>query len=95
MNEKKINAVIAEACGWTEIKDNVVGKAPGETCNRVMFLPNYSTSLNAMHEAEKMLDEMQAEDYGELLREYGFHSTARQRAKAFLQTLGKWKEVQG
>ncbi len=87
MSEQKINAAIAEACGWTEIKDNVVGKAPGETCNRVMFLPNYSTSLNAMHEAEKMLDETQAEDYEELLRGYGFHATARERAEAFLRTL--------
>jgi len=38
--------------------------------------------------------ETQAEDYEELLGEYGFHSTARQRAEAFLMTLGKWKEVQ-
>jgi len=46
MTDKQINAAIAEACGWTEIRDNVVGKAPGETANRVMFLPNYSTSLS-------------------------------------------------
>jgi hypothetical protein len=52
--------------------------------------PDYVHDLNAMHEAEKVLDETQAEDYEELLGEYGFHSTARQRAEAFLMTLGKW-----
>jgi hypothetical protein len=31
MTNEQINEAIAKACGWTEIKDNVVGKTPGET----------------------------------------------------------------
>jgi hypothetical protein len=105
MTDEQINAAIAEACGWTEIRDNVVGKAPGETANRVMFLPNYSTSLNAMHEAEKVLTEIQWFYYlnelynivrlpnqPELQMKQAVNATARQRAEAFLRTLGKWED---
>jgi hypothetical protein len=108
MTDKQINAAIAEACGWTEIRDNVVGKAPGETANRVMFLPNYSTSLNMMYDAEQCLwrkDYYMRHDYvnelGKLLNPHNWQrmeasdmldATARQRAEAFLKTLGKWKE---
>lgn len=109
MTDKQINAAIAEACGWTVIRDNVVGKAPGETGYRVMFLPNYCTDLNAMHEAEKTLTIQQKEnEYSDnltqvviylkrgltigLVEYLGIHATARQRAEAFLRTLGKWEE---
>ena len=107
MTDKQINVAIAQACGWTEIKDNVVGKAPGETANRVMFLPNYSTSLNAMHEAEKTLKIADTHEYTNLLYDIAckaqeengkwlpYSISARQRAEAFLKTLGKWEEVQG
>jgi hypothetical protein len=63
MTDKQINAAIARECGWTEIRDNVVGKAPGETANRVMFLPDYCTDLNAMHEAERVLNYEQCEAF--------------------------------
>jgi len=104
MTDEQINAAIARECGWTEIRDNVVGKAPGETANRVMFLPNYSTSLNAMHEAEKVLKgydqiatyvwhlENRAGDWSTDLQLMATHATARQRAEAFLRALGKWEE---
>jgi hypothetical protein len=105
MTDKQINAAIARECGWTEIRDNVVGKAPGETANRVMFLPNYSTSLNAMHEAEKVLAPSNWNQFSEKWWNYyhhlldgdvhkTIHATARQRAEAFLRTLGKWEEVE-
>jgi hypothetical protein len=103
MTDEQINAAIARECGWTEIRDNVVGKAPGETANRVMFLPNYSTSLNAMHEAEKVLAPKNWDRFSKKWWNYyhhlldgdvqkTIHATARQRAEAFLRTLGKWEE---
>lgn len=67
-------------------------------------LPNFCDDLNAMHEAEKVL----ADDcpYREALvavckRDFVgqyftsvdcIRATARQRAEAFLRTLGKWRE---
>lgn len=108
MTNDQINVAIAEACGWTEISsDCVVGKAPGETCNRVMFLSNYCANLNAMHEAEKVLTEfdwfiyvshlaqiVRSSNQSEVKFGQSIHATARQRAEAFLRTLGKWEEVQ-
>lgn len=59
-------------------------------------VPDYCADLNAMHEAEKTLNSEQLHDYYENLElvngwEYP-SSTARQRAEAFLKTLGKWEE---
>jgi hypothetical protein len=100
MTDKQINAAIARECGWTEIRNNVVGKAPGETANRVMFLPNYCGCLNAMHEAEKVLDSdelfkgyyLALYDITQSTR-WPICATARQRAEAFLRTIGKWEEA--
>jgi len=105
MTDKQINAAIARECGWTEIRDNVVGKAPGETANRVMFLPNYSTSLNAMHEAEQILTKdrnlylntlaglVEIDHLRGLDADWPWVcATAYQRAEAFLRALGKWEE---
>ena len=106
MTDQQINQAIAEACGWTEMRDNVVGKAPGETCNRVMFLPLYCTDLNAMAEAEKTLTREQVREYQchmydmacEIAVTQGrwmpYSATARYRAEAFLRALGKWEEVE-
>jgi hypothetical protein len=65
--------------------------------------PNYCNDLNAIHEAEKILTADQFEQYRWILwdickqfrvkdwyRCY-LSSTARQRAEAFLKTLGKWE----
>jgi hypothetical protein len=63
---------------------------------------NYCTDLNAMHEAEKVLTDEQCVFVRLHLRErlethaasrYTWHATARQRAEAFLRTLGKWEEA--
>ena len=106
MTDKQINAAIAEACGWTEIRDSIVGKAPGETCNRVMFLPIYCSNLNAMAAAEAVLKVADTHEYTNLLHDIAcknqeqtgkwlpYSIPARQRAEAFLRTLGKWEEVQ-
>jgi hypothetical protein len=66
-----------------------------------LYRPQYTSDLNAMHEAEKVLrgvmkptdtdtiigDRMH--DYAERLN-YAFDATAAQRAEAFLKTLNLW-----
>ena len=66
-------------------------------------IPDYLNDLNAMHEAEKILTEVQFGDYyiehlkmarGE--SQYTIDrsmvcATAAQRAEAFLKTIGKWE----
>jgi hypothetical protein len=59
--------------------------------------PNYPGDLNAMHEAEKMLNREsgyhEIGGYGLYLvaLEHNVSSTAAQRAEAFLKTLNLWK----
>jgi hypothetical protein len=98
MINEQINIAIAEACGWTEIDGlsakGLMGKPPEKLCS-FAYLPNYCNDLNAMHEAEKTLNSEQLHDYYENLElvngwEYP-SSTARQRAEAFLKTIGKWE----
>lgn len=102
MTDEQINQRIAEACGW---KGNLICRDmegnlwPSEP-------PNYCDDLNAMHEAEKTLMQNGNWRMGEYeARLFNsaeevnnvslyFHATARQRAEAFLRTLGKWEEVQ-
>jgi hypothetical protein len=107
MTDEQINAAIAEACGWTNICNCVYrhrklwGYPPlkaGQGGNAFKMLPNYCADLNAMHEAEKVFDCPELYD-GNLIKvcggaQYIWHATARQRAEAFLRTLGKWEEAQ-
>ena len=85
MTDEQINVAIAKACGWAH-----AGVKP-------YAFPNYCNDLNAMHEAEETLPD------GELWtmkynlpsqRGLEFRSTARERAEAFLRTLGKWEEAE-
>ena len=71
-------------------------------------VPNYCNDLNAMHEAEKTLNEKEAMFYLHRLfqkrlkdgstgtiaciMDNSVFATAPQRAEAFLSTLGKWKD---
>ena len=58
-------------------------------------IPDYLNDLNAMHEAEKTLDDKQRLLYLRHLTQlpnYGRCATAAQRAEAYLRTTGKWKE---
>ena len=92
MTDDQINEAIAEACGWGE---ECVLNTDG---NRgwVTNYPLYCTDLNAMHEAEKNLPIKKILIYFkklEKLTSYWFRATARQRAEAFLRTLGKWEEA--
>lgn len=61
--------------------------------------PNYCADLNAMHEAEMwLIKEFNRQLlFGQHLRwlcadKNAWHATARQRAEAFLKTLGKWRK---
>jgi hypothetical protein len=90
MTDEQINAAIAEACGW-------IAHSLWHTAKDI---PSYCTDLNAMHKAEKMLTEIQCKFFRTFLYEkltdepasrYIWHATARQRAEAFLRTLGKWE----
>jgi transposase len=98
MNDEQINAAIADACGWSKI--NVEHRSGISPTNGLMmgaeFLPKYCTDLNAMHEAEKVMTYIQLCNYIALLIEFfpeAALATARQRAEAFLRTLGKWEEA--
>ena len=82
MTDEQINAAIASALNADE---------------HWMIQKDYSADLNAMHEAEKVLTSMQQDEYWDHLIDekvaYLF-ATARQRAEAFLRTLGKWEEAE-
>ena len=83
MTDEQINAAITEA----------IDADPHWKCAK-----DYCTDLNAMHEAEGTLStanmySMEVQIKRVLkAREFYFHATARQRAEAFLRTLGKWEE---
>ena len=97
MTPEQINIAIAEACGWKpHYSMDGFGEHPVYAPHHMQRLPNYTTDLNAMHEAEKMLDYRQRCDYEETLQlicnyRHTF-ATAAQRAEAFLKTIGKWTD---
>ena len=73
MTDEQINAAIAEACGWTEcrlvakvvlsvLRDPVAYGVPPNGTYEFACL-NYCNDLNAMHDAEKVLDYEQCEAY--------------------------------
>lgn len=106
MSDQEINEAIAKATGWVcsergwwshpTLPDNG-GAEP--------FPPDYCIDLNAMHEAEKVLS--LGKGYNQLKgfglyktalaevcdEQHPIDATARQRAEAFLRTIGKWKEA--
>ena len=91
MTEEQINQHIAEACGWTVDKRGFGWLSPNGYYTEP---PDYYSDLNAMHEAEKALTYIQLCNYIALLIEFfpeAAVATARQRAEAFLRTLGKWE----
>lgn len=90
MNPEQQRVAIAEACGWK------TGYRDPEAWHP---LPDFLHDLNAMHEAEKVLEGGMRSKYDAELtlicsRDYNFiwESTASQRAEAFLRTIGKWEE---
>ena len=102
MTDEQINAAIAEACGLKKPCRKVKLNDKGFFVTQHAKLPDYCNDLNAMHEAEKMLSKAQWEDFVQhLANDWSSasdawkdvcHATARQRAEAFLRTLGKWNQ---
>lgn len=98
MTDAQINQAIAKACGIVG-KSGEIYKTPN---GWVVDCPDYCSDLNAMHEAEKVMTIPQEKDYFANLEEIvgdlmwtrsapkSHRATARQRAEAFLLTLGKW-----
>lgn len=111
MNKEEQRIAIAEACGWTEIGviDYLCGIHPqmlnakaydGSSLTPPIWeVPDYLNDLNAMHEAEKILQhygvfvDKLAEIMGQPRQSIMLvNATAAQRAEAFLRTLNLWEE---
>lgn len=104
MTNEQINEAIAKACEWR--KEDGVYVWHGNGIDRTCWeLWDYCTDLNAMHEAEKTLNSW--DNYVQYQAWLGYcggnaivqlheciTATARQRAEAFLRTLGKWEEAE-
>ena len=109
MKKEAQRIAIARACGWEGIKLHWVYHSDTSTegCNTLKGLldgslkvvPDYLNDLNAMHEAEKVLDNYQIDQYIYELDEIFDPeksktplATAAQRAEAFLKTLNLWTD---
>jgi hypothetical protein len=84
MTDEQINAAIA--------KIHLSEKYPDG-----YWVRDYCANLNAMHEAESILTEDQLWIMARQIEknwedQWYFRATARQRAEAFLRTLGKWED---
>jgi len=99
MTNEQINKAIAETCGWIDRPTCT------DFLGNPLLPPDYCNDLNAMHEAEKyMISNLRLLDFWQFAEELKrivsanlgddsyIHATARQRAEAFLKTLGKWEE---
>ena len=111
---------IAEACGYSDVSFDHMEQVDidsrsiqmwtqwmGEKHGVRIQVPAYVNDLNAMHEAEKVLNHTDRYQFGKALCSllkidtdggldvvdiyYACHATAAQRAEAFLRTLGKWE----
>ena len=106
MTPKAQRIVIAEECGWKEIRslDWIPLGIPPTRRNGFEYIPDYPGCLNAMHEAiESLSYQDQVEWVYKLGEVLGFRNrndwteismiqaTAAQRAEAFLRTIGKWE----
>ena len=99
MSNEEIDKEIALFCGWK------LEPLDGREFNGILVMvwrdpdgkkgfpnPRYSIDLNAMHEAEKALtDHWDGFHFRNHLCN-NIHATARQRAEAFLRTIGKWRD---
>jgi hypothetical protein len=115
MKPEKQRIAIAEACGivgpfdnrWIKEYEEEGGDSYGFTGfenGELVFIPDYLSDLNAMHEAEKVLTEEQRIAYSDCTYDIALKAqketgkwrwislTAAQRAEAFLRTIGKWEE---
>ena len=111
MTPEEQRVAIAEACGWTETEAWLDGRRCFERADSNAgwdfdSLPDYINDLNALHDAESILnaDQMVSYDYhldrvvgngrqGLNIEYFLWSATAAQRAEAFLRTIGKWEEA--
>ncbi len=93
MTPERQRIEIAEACGYRRDKRDR-WRSPLGHYYEEQTPPDYLNDLNAMHEAEKVLTAEQAWQYVQILAVDGdgWCATAAKRAKAFLLTLGIWKD---
>lgn len=88
MTDEQINERITEITGLWDHPYSSDTRKEMDFCN----------DLNAMHDAEKVLTDDQRSIFyprwlgGFMSRTGPIYATARQRAEAFLRTLGKWEE---
>lgn len=103
MTDQQINQRIAEACGWRKEDGVYMWTANGIDCT-CYELWDWANDLNAMHEAEKTLKGYEQihtyvwhlnnrKDWETDFKLMEVHISARDRAEAFLRTLGKWEEA--
>jgi hypothetical protein len=108
MTDSEQNIAIAKVCRWTNIHEFLGVLIGTDPKGNERALEDWTTSLNAMHEAEKVLSNDQLVDYCANLRkivdkfwnllgvqagfECYFTATSQQRAEAFLRTLGLWTD---
>lgn len=111
----EINKRIVTYLGWKDVHikpdtGSLIGLPPAKTGWRVRYctVPNYHGDLNAMHEAQKVLNEVEQRDYAFrilLKTDIGavvnlndsfrlLNATAAQRAEAFLRTIGQWEGLE-
>jgi hypothetical protein len=108
MTDKEINIKIAEACGWERAPEKDAyfeheywaqfedGHFVTDTQEIGCKLPDYLNDLNAMYEAEKIIEQQKlgyayelnlGRNGGNHFEWSKIHSTARQRAEAFVKTI--------
>jgi hypothetical protein len=102
MTNEQINIAIFEIFGWKWEPEKNSFFHPENGRLKPKYALDYCNDLNAMHEAEKTLTKEQVRVYSDFLAHSPhescwasctiWHQTSRQRAEAFLKTLGKWEE---
>lgn len=104
MSEEEINIAIAQACGWSndDIKRGCTLRGVSfhvpDYCN-VLNVMHEAEKVLAYEQAEQFEDELcdicdmenRNKEYPLPFRFAVVHATARQRAEAFLKTIGKWE----
>ncbi len=112
MSPAQQNIAIAEACGkepwWKCPEHSQIDGPVCRWCGNVATLedcPDYTGSLDAMHEAERILTQSQCHAYNNCLlynapyprysegfaRQWSWGASAAQRAEAFLRALNLWE----
>jgi len=106
MKEIDISIAIAKAIQFTDIQDlGPLARGPrlwGNDGAGISPIPNFTKDLNLMHVVEQTLSPIEKSRYlGNLanvvfkpgdLSFHKIHATAKQRAEAFLKTIGKWEQ---